>query len=234
MIECPVCKAQNHHLAVTCSSCNSYIQRKVDNIDLFDTLWSLIESPGKAFHNIAVATHKNYALLLSAFAGIWQIFWIFRLIEAAEVGGQFLNILVAGFAIGPFIGIAAVLLFSGFTRLVLRLLGEKVSFRNIIAVAAYSQLPIVLMTVFLVPLELMTWGVYFFTRTSSAFQLYPTSYLVVMIMNAAGGAWSVSLFIIGIRKLINSGTMRAFALGACALVLFGGAASIGIQILKKL
>ena len=60
MITCSICGVQNDELAVLCSSCKSYLQSKVDSLNLFATIWQLIENPRAAFKKIVLARHKNY------------------------------------------------------------------------------------------------------------------------------------------------------------------------------
>lgn len=55
MINCPVCYSDNDELEIVCKSCRGFLQTKVDNINLFETLWGLIENPSKTFKNIAIA-----------------------------------------------------------------------------------------------------------------------------------------------------------------------------------
>ena len=66
---CPICQHENHHLAVVCVSCGSYLQTRVDNLDLFATAGKLIERPRQAFHAIAISRHKNYTILLATLSG---------------------------------------------------------------------------------------------------------------------------------------------------------------------
>ena len=82
---------QNGELAVLCSSCKSYLQSKVDNLNLFETIWQLIETPGVAFKKILLARHKNYVILLSSLAGISMAFALFWMLH---FGNRFENVVV--------------------------------------------------------------------------------------------------------------------------------------------
>ena len=70
MIECRVCGAENGDLALTCGKCKSYLQAKVDTLDLFATAWGILESPARTFKRVVLAKRKNYVVLLSVFLGI--------------------------------------------------------------------------------------------------------------------------------------------------------------------
>src|SRR6059036_2490374 len=89
MITCSVCGQQNNELAVLCTSCQSYLQSKVENLNLFETIWQLIESPRSAFKRIVLAKHKNYVFVLSSLLGISMAFAMFWL---KNLGPQFTNL----------------------------------------------------------------------------------------------------------------------------------------------
>ena len=63
--------------------------------------WSnwLVENPKKAFHEIAIAKHKNYVYFLGALAGYSFVACIFRYIHAGDIAKRFIE---AGFPPGVF------------------------------------------------------------------------------------------------------------------------------------
>ena len=82
MITCRVCNTENDEYAIVCRNCKSYVQNRIQNLDFFETVWKVIESPRKAFHDITLAEHKNYSLLLFALFGValsFTGFWYFKL-----------------------------------------------------------------------------------------------------------------------------------------------------------
>ena len=204
MIICPVCKVENHHLAVNCVSCGGYVQRRVDNLDLFNLLWRLFETPGKALHDVVIAVHKNYVLLVSAITGLWQLSMFFRLIGAGEYSPSILNILFAVYTIGFVFGIVSNLIFAGVTLGISSVFGQKARFRNVLALCAYAQVPVMYMSVFLVPLEAMVWGIYFFTKSPEASVLYPMPFYIVAGMTLACLSWSGFLYVLGLKKLLDA------------------------------
>ena len=72
--ECPSCHTMNPLYRLNCSKCSTILHDKVPNIDLWKTLLTLIESPGKAFTEILRAQKKNYMLLLLFFFTIKMYF----------------------------------------------------------------------------------------------------------------------------------------------------------------
>jgi len=203
MMTCPICHTENHHLAVICSSCGGFLQYRADNLDLFTTAWGVIERPRRAFHFIATARHKNYTYILSAFAGIGMMFSIFWIMKAGNYSESLLNLLAAGLALGPFLGILSTLLYSIIVKLESKVLSLVLSFRNAFAVGAYSLVPIVLSVIFILPIELLTFGQYFFSSNPSPFVLRPVSYSVLLTLDALFACWSLALQFVGLRVLLR-------------------------------
>jgi hypothetical protein len=222
MITCTVCGVANHHLSISCSSCGSYLQRRIDNLDLFDTVWKVIESPKKAFHEIAIAQHKNYGIVLSGFAGIGFLFTIFWLLKVGETNAQLFSILVAGTLTGPFVGWIIILLSSALTTVVIRIRGEKARFRNVFAVCAYALIPIVISVGTILPLEIMTYGRYLFTASPSPYLLHPTSWILICGLDTLCGAWTLILYFKGIKALLDVKWLKVIDIGVISLAVFAG------------
>jgi len=85
MITCPVCGTRNHHLTIVCGSCGGFIQGRVENLDLFSTIWKLIERPRAAFLSISLSRYKNYSTIVPSVAGIGLVFAFFWFIPASFV-----------------------------------------------------------------------------------------------------------------------------------------------------
>jgi hypothetical protein len=204
MILCPVCSAPNHHLAIVCVSCKGYIQQKIDNLDLFHTLWTIIESPRKGFHTIALSQHKNYSLVVSGVAGIGLLFTSFWLLKVGDRNTQLINILIAGLCIGFPFGICFALAATWITKITAGIFGNELLFRDAFAVISYSLLPIAFSAIFILPLEVMTFGIYLFTRTPSPGTLYPVSFAIVCVLDAACGIWTILLYVLGLKVLMGS------------------------------
>ncbi|HLX13474.1 MAG TPA: Yip1 family protein [Bacteroidota bacterium] len=231
---CPVCGAENNHLHVTCAKCGAYLQRKIENLDLFDTAWSIIESPRTAFHWIAVSKHKNYSIFLSCVAGIGLAFTLCWLFKAGDYSDQLIAIMGAGLAMGPLLGVIFVLLSSAITWSLLEMAKEQLPFRTVFALSAYSMIPVVISAITILPIELMTFGIYLFTSAPSPYLLHPTSFVIIAILDGACGLWAILLFFIGLRTVLGAGMGKVLRIGLSSLAVFA-AACIGIFFfLKKL
>jgi hypothetical protein len=67
-IKCKNCCEKNPFYALTCSKCKSYLRDRIYNIDLWNILGLLIESPSKAFSLIIQSEHKNFIIFIAFIA----------------------------------------------------------------------------------------------------------------------------------------------------------------------
>ncbi len=209
MINCPVCSTDNHHLAIVCKKCGAYLQNKIETLDLFTTAWRVLERPSKTFHTISVSRHKNYSVFLSLAAGIGFIFSILWLINAGELTNSLLRFLGIGILIGPPLGVLTVVIFSIVCAIIARIIRMKIQFKNCYAVTAYALIPLIISVVLVLPLEIMTFGVYFFSKNPSPYLLKPTTYVLLLLLDGIFTIWTLILVEIGIKKLTDRGHVTA-------------------------
>jgi hypothetical protein len=229
MIPCPVCHAENSHLATVCTKCGSFLQQRIENIDLFSCAWSILEKPARAFRTISLARHKNYMVLLSAAAGIGFVFGFFWLAKMGEYAQNLVNILAAGLALGPPAGIL-ILLFVSLTIIVsARCMRLRVRLRDAYAVAAYASLPVILTVILFLPIEIMSFGSYFFARSPSPYSIRPFSYVTLLGLDGTFALWSLFLLFIGIRVLFNAGWMKSGAAVLAALIVTGLLVAVALR-----
>ncbi len=220
-MRCPVCGADNSHLATVCANCGSFLQQRVENLDLFYSSWRVIERPAKGFKAVALARHKNYVLLLSASAGIGFVFGFFWLAKMGEYAQSLVNLLGAGLLLGPPAGIVAVFFVSSIIVLIARVMRIPVRLRDAYAVSAYSVVPIILTVLLFLPLELMSFGPYFFTTSPSPYAIRPFSYVTFLALDGAFALWSIILLVIGVRVLLQAPWRRSALAVAITLLLTG-------------
>lgn len=221
MILCSVCRAENDHLATVCKSCGSFLQQRIENLDLFSSAWSVIERPARGFKTIALARHKNYMVLLSAAAGVAFVFGFFWLAKMAEYAQNLINLLGAGLALGPPAGIAVVLLVSSTIVVYSRITGTHTRLRDAYAVAAYASVPLILTSILFLPLEVMSFGPYFFARNPSPYLIRPFSYVTFLALDGAFAVWSLILLCVGIRVLFGAGWIKSAGAVAAVLLMAG-------------
>ncbi len=193
MIRCTVCGVENEDLSITCAKCHSFLQAKVDTIDLFSAFWGLIDHPGQTLRRVVLAKQKNYVFILLMLLGIaislaasstWKLGRIVPygwLIAAGVVGG-------------PLVGILFGILATVVAKSVMRLFGGRGSTRNLRAVLAYGTVPVVFLLVIVYPLEFGIFGQYLFDHNPPPSTLQPVADYVLMALNGLGLLWAVVLY----------------------------------------
>jgi hypothetical protein len=220
MIQCPVCKVENDEFAITCSKCKAFIQDRVPNLNLFETGWTVLESPRKAFRTIILAEHKNYVLFLFSLFGIslsFTGFWLFKL------GRHFENLLdLIGYALGMgvIVGLVAALVLTLLYHLVAKTLGGRTGFRSSLGLVGYSLTPMALAVFLILPIELLTFGMFMFTGNPDPYTIKPFSYVMIVGFEVIVAVWSIGLAILGTRigHQVNIGKAIATVLGTVALI----------------
>lgn len=180
-----------------------------------------MESPLTTFHAIAIARHKNYMLFLSSLFGFALIFFLFFAVKAAEYTDSLLNILIAGIVVGPILGLISVLTFALFAKIAGAIINAKASFKQIIAVTAYGLVPIIISFVVILPIEIMTFGLYLFSKNPSPYTLKPVSFLLLGGIDILFTLWSFILLIIGLRMVFSTSWMKSIMilLISCCLLI---------------
>lgn len=227
MITCSVCGQENDDLRTLCSSCKSFIQGRVDALNLFETIWGIIESPQDTFRRIVLAKHKNYALLLSSLAGITLVFYVAWYKNVVDRLQSLLPVIGAAALLGPMVGIAFVLCLAYTVRIVSKRLGGNPNLRNLFAALAYGSVPLAFSLVFLIPIEIAVFGSDFFGTNPPPMTIRPIEYTVLLALKALSGLWMMFLLIHGTmaanafhrRKFLSVGLVFVSLFVAIATVL---------------
>jgi len=204
-------------LKISCVSCGSFIQQKIDTLDLFGTIWKLIETPRKAFHTIAIAQHKNYSLVLGAMSGYAFVALIFWLIKAGDIANHIIELMLAWVAVSPFVGLIVFFLNILFVRILARATGSTVSLKNLMGVVAYSFVPLIISAFLILPIEVITFGIFLFTKAPNPFTLLPKSAVFLFSFDAIFSLWSFILYVIGVRTLLDCTIAKAFTFSIIAI-----------------
>lgn len=221
MIRCPVCGADNNELNLVCSVCRSYLQTKVDALDLFSTMWGIIEAPQQTFKKIVIARHKNYVFFLTALFGISIVYGVFWLRNIGEWFVNLLTLLGSGFLLGVPVGLVLGVAIASVLKILSKILGGGVSLRNMFAITAYASVPIVLSLVFVLPVEVALFGREFFNNNPSPMVLKPVIYTLLLSFNGASILWSLILLAEG-TALANGFRRLKFLLIILSVVAMSG------------
>jgi len=197
MITCPICGASNEDYSFRCTRCHSYLQNRVPNIDLFSTLWGLIEHPNASFHTIAVAEHKNYSILLFSLLGIILTFSTFAFLRLGNSFDNLINLLSVIILRGIITGIALSIILSLLHALLAKFSIRRTTLRNALALLAFAFAPYCLISLILMPIKLQAFGMYYFTSNPPPAILNPLLYYILQFFDGASFGWSFYLAIIG-------------------------------------
>lgn len=226
MIVCSVCKAENGDLDIVCPACKSFLQTRVDTLDLFGTIWQLIDSPLAAFKRIVLSQHKNYLLLLSSLFGMSIVYGV---IWFEKLGNNFSNVLTlvgAGLLIGPIVGIIFVLALGFFSMRTTKALGGKTTFKNMSAVVAYSTIPIILSLVLVFPVEIAVFGLDFFGKNPPPMVIKPVAYVALLSMDFLAVGWFFLLLVEGTAVATGFSRVRSLIVTLAS----GGLAGLGFVV----
>lgn len=224
MIRCSICGSQNNDLSVVCSSCKGFLQGRPDALNLFSTMWGLLESPRGTFRQIVLAKHKNYSLILSALFGIslaLEIAWyksLAQTISRTEV------ILGGALLLGPILGIVVVSIATVLLKKATVPLRGIASYKNLFAALAYATMPMVLSLFFLVPIELAVFGSDFFGVNPPPMLIKPLEYQVLMVLKGIVVLYSLYL-VVEATLAANAFARRRFL---TVLLLVSGMAGAGV------
>ena len=210
MLTCSVCGHQNDDLATVCSSCKGFLQAKVDGLNLFQTIWGLMETPGGTFRRIVLSRIKNYIFLLSSLFGIAAALGFAWYRNLGKVFTSLLTLVGTGILVGPLLGILLVALGSILLVFLSSILGGKPTVRNMFAVVSYSAVPVILSLVFVFPIELAIFGPYLFDNNPPPLVLNPVLYIALLGFDVIAVCWSCYLLWKG--NIVVSGFRRGKAL----------------------
>lgn len=170
-IVCSSCSHENSFYEYTCNNCRSFLRDKVYNIDLWNIVGLIIESPAKAFKQIIFADHKNFIIFIWIFVAAKMLVNIrfFSNISIGEFNPT--SSLYIAFLLVFVILVGYILLFSFCSKLICKSLNIDTRFRDTFAVITYSLIPNIAGIVFIFILELVVFGGFLFSINPTPFEL---------------------------------------------------------------
>jgi hypothetical protein len=159
---------------------------------------------------ITLAEHKNYSFLLFALYGISLSFtglWYFRLGDRFE---NLLSLIIWTFLTGIPLGMILCPIVSLIHLIMSKLLGGKGSFHTSLGITSYSLTPIVISLFFVLPIELLTFGIFLFTFNPHPLTIKPMSYIILLCFDTLMAVWTLVSIIVGTKisfqlSIIKSG-----------------------------
>lgn len=222
MTRCSTCAQENDEFAIICSSCGAFLQNRVPNLNLFETSWGILESPRTTFRTIALADHKNYAFFLFCGFGVAVSFTVFWYLKLGIFFDTLMEVLPFGFAAGLVLGFVSAVLLTMLYHGVVRILGSPRRMRQSYAMLAYSFVPVILSAIILLPIELMTFGMFLFTSNPNPAVIKPVSFYILVSLDALCALWTVILAVQGTLIVHSFTAARAvLAVGIVLAVVLG-------------
>jgi hypothetical protein len=83
------------------------------------------------------------------------------------------------------------------------------------------MIPAILSAVFILPIEFLTFGIYFFTSNPSPYTIKPASYILLLCLDGLFALWSIVLLFIGIKVLLNVKWLYVFLFIIVVFIIIG-------------
>lgn len=228
-IICQNCKTENDFYRLNCISCGALLRNRVVNLDLWSTLWQVIEIPSQTFKNIIFAENKNYAFFIALIFSIKLTFNSFFVKSNLGKGIDFQNYLGLDFLIGIATFMIIFLLVALVQKFTLKGFGIHTRFKDNFAVLVYASVPLLISFVIFFPVEYALFGKYWLFFNPSPYMIKPTAAYVFTWMEVLMIVWMYILFMLAGFVQSRNGVF-AFT-SATAIILILAAASVFIPYL---
>lgn len=172
-IICKNCSVENPLYNQICSNCKYYIRDKLPNIDIWETISLIIESPSKSFQRIIFSEHKNFIVFLTLFFAI-RILIVTRFISLIESEfTSYTTAIILSYLI-LLIGLTAVIvIFFTLVRFTLKRINYITRLKDLYSIFIYSSMPNIFAVVILFPIQVIVFGDYLFSNNPNPFQVKP-------------------------------------------------------------
>lgn len=217
IIKCENCGFENESFKMNCQKCNSILRERVVNIDLFSTIWKIIESPSIAFRNIIYAEHKNFLLLISILLFLKMVFTSFFLHALSGNYIDFSNYLFVNVITGIGTFAILILIVSAGLKYILKSFGISTRFKDNYSLLIYSHIPLLFALFFLLPAEYALFGKDWFNFNPSPFLIRQSASFILTGVEILLFIWSLLLLISALFIQSNS---KKFAIISAVAVEF--------------
>ncbi len=203
-IKCENCNSENDFYSFNCENCGALLRDKYPNIDLFTTIWHLIETPTNALKKVIYAEHKNYLTILAFLLILKLIFTSFFLQSLFIEPIDYKNYLSLNYGIGFICFIALILLVPLIIKSFLKNNSVSTRHKDNIALFVYSQIPLILFLFIILPIEFAIFGKYWLFSNPSPFLIKEAAAYAFSFMEVLAFIWSFLLFGISVKIQSNS------------------------------
>jgi hypothetical protein len=153
----------------------------------------MVENPAEAFRKIIIAEHKNFVLFLSLFLGLAAVFGMMWAKQSGNLFDNLFPLLLYGTVLGLVSGIPLFYLLCGVMHGAAKVLKGKASFKVTYGIVGWSLVPVMFSVVFILPLELSSLGLIFFSSNPTAHEVKPVVTSVLVGLDGLFVLWTVIL-----------------------------------------
>ena len=203
---CTNCGSENPYYQLKCNKCHSFIRRRVVNIELWENIGKVIESPSKAFENIIFAEHKNFLILMMFLFGL-TIFADLNLVSNIlfEESILFTALISFGIIIG------SVFINAFLVKTLLSAFNTKTRFLDNYYLSVFANVPQILSLILLLPVQFALFGEFWFTFNPSPFLIKAAQAYIIIGLEIILILWSVILTFVGFNVTAKSYLQSLFA-----------------------
>jgi hypothetical protein len=194
-VVCGACGAKNSLLALRCDACGAYLRDRVPALDLFATLWGILESPRTTFLRIARSEQKNYTHVLFAGTGPVLVAAVFAAMKAGDAGVSFAELLAGIVFAAPVVGLLHGIFAALLLKLLFRFRKIRLRYRDAAAGLAWALSPLFWLSALILPLQLGLFGQTLFSENPAAWNVQPLPYWLLATVYAAAVIWTVVLLL---------------------------------------
>ena len=207
--KCKKCNHINPAYKNICSECKSYLRERVVNIDLWNTIQQIIETPAQAFKQIIFAEHKNFIIFITFFIAVKNLV-IIRYLSVPDLG---LNGVTSPFVLSlTLTAVLTLLLLGTFAFFQIKIFDRRnvnLRFKDIYAVNVYSFIPYIFGLVFIFPVELIVLGGDIFSNNPYSFEIKPLITYILIAFELITILWS---FFLIFKSLLTITSIKSISL----------------------
>jgi len=215
---CSNCQASNPVYSLNCEKCNSFLRARVPNIDLWDTVWSLLISPVETATKLIQAEKKNFVVFLLS---VW---FVKATINQYILNNYFQhdnNTFLSSIINGGLLSVTLLILFALLISLVFNSLKIPTRSKDVLTIYTYSLIPILLVFLFLTPFHFALYGFYWFTINPPPLVIKPLVTYVLYGIEVLFYVWVLFLFV-AVTYSQSGRKLLSFIIGVFLfLILFG-------------
>lgn len=223
---CSHCASINSLYAMNCSSCQFVLRNKISNIDLWDTIFLIIESPKEAFTKIVQSEKKNFIFFLALFAGFK--FFINAHFIAVVLNWNLPFNFTSGFYFSVVLLILTLLL-SYILRLLLHPEKTNTRLKDHFASVIYSFIPLILALLVLQVSEFVIFGENLLNKEPSPFLIQISFAYLFLGLELASIIWS-TIILARYFLLYGLKNLYAYFIGFFILLCFHSVAILYIYL----